>query len=674
MAERRILKQSFAPVLGFQRQVPNTLLDIRACSDCRNMRFVDGVAETAPGEVTFGNNLPLLGTSVMLIHQYTEDDGSDHLLAYTTKYVYRYFTDTWHVDMGDIINDAESNWTATSNVTSALDAVDFKRDSNSVKLTIDAAFTTGLAASFNFTALDVTADTYLHFWVKSDIATAAGDIQLGISEQNTGAEGATWARYNIPALTAGTWKEVEIDLGAPDNSDGGSYPGDLNALLSVYLFVAVDKGAQIVRLDDIRAILRFTGDEDNIWDASFEDNELISTNFSDKIIRKVQDAVHIVLVGATDYRAKLTRSFKERLNLYHTRESAVDFPRRVRWARKIRTNATTDWDGTDLSGFVDIADARSIIVAAELFGDNQVVIFHEDEISIQEHLGGAGVYGFTTPVHRVGLSAQRAVINLGDELIFLSFDDVLSYRGGKQIDSVAEAVRREIFRTIDSANIGRSFMIYVEETREIELYVPVDNAIPDTVWRYHIDDKSWAFGKRDGTGFGLYQTTGSLTIGELTGTIGNLNFKFGDRVLGTTSPITLIGQSDGNIFKHDATGVNVNGAAQDIRWDSKDIVAHNTVDLATGEIVDYTRVFKEWSEVTFEATGTEVAIYYSIDFGLTWVLIDTITLSSSFDTYTRHFSTISRAIRIRFRENTVDKAFDMRFWEIGFYPRGRLAA
>src|SRR3990167_5597055 len=79
------------------------------------------------------------------------------------------------------IHDATTEWNeaaAPANVTRAVDTKDYKKSSASNKFTIAGAFTTGLVSSKAISSLDLSGYDYVEFWVKSTIATVAGDFTI----------------------------------------------------------------------------------------------------------------------------------------------------------------------------------------------------------------------------------------------------------------------------------------------------------------------------------------------------------------------------------------------------------------------------------------------------------------------------------------------------------------
>ena len=136
---------------------------------------------------------------------------------------------------------AESLWATSTNVTTIRDSVDKKESSWSAEIGIAAAATTGLMASRDLSAtVDLSSNDSVSVWLKSDVATDANDLQITLDD--TAACASSLEDINVPALTAGTWQRVVVAIA--DNSD-------MTAIKCVGLRVAVDKGAQVVNLDDI---------------------------------------------------------------------------------------------------------------------------------------------------------------------------------------------------------------------------------------------------------------------------------------------------------------------------------------------------------------------------------------------------------------------------------------
>jgi len=173
---RIITQPIYSPTLGLDDRIASTMKNVRAAEKITNFRIANGEIRKDWGYVTYGSNQPLLGTSCSLsVYREYNSTLTPHCL--TSKYIYEYETasDRWNVvGRGTLLDNCEDAWDAAANVICDV-STDEKRGANSASIAIAAAFGTGLAADEDISASDVTDDTYLHFWIKSNIATAAGD-------------------------------------------------------------------------------------------------------------------------------------------------------------------------------------------------------------------------------------------------------------------------------------------------------------------------------------------------------------------------------------------------------------------------------------------------------------------------------------------------------------------
>ncbi len=149
----------------------------------------------------------------------------------------------WVYGNGMNIDTCDVNWTAGSNVTSALDTSTYWLGSASVKLTVASAASAGQVLGYHdFSAIDLSGSSYIGLIVQSSVATNPGDLQLLID--NTSGCVSPVKSYDLPALAAGTATIVVISL---DSMSGAS------AIISVGIKMVVDKGAFTLNVDGIIA-------------------------------------------------------------------------------------------------------------------------------------------------------------------------------------------------------------------------------------------------------------------------------------------------------------------------------------------------------------------------------------------------------------------------------------
>ena len=151
-----------------------------------------------------------------------------------------------------VIHLATSAWTAGSNTTASQDTKDYKRGPGSAKLVVAAAAAVGTVIGTKaITSLNVSGYTHAEFWIKSTVATAAGDLQLLLDD--TASAVSPIETLSVPALVANVWTFVRVALATPALD---------TAIISVGLKYTVDIGAVTIWLNDIQA----THSDNEVWE------------------------------------------------------------------------------------------------------------------------------------------------------------------------------------------------------------------------------------------------------------------------------------------------------------------------------------------------------------------------------------------------------------------------
>ena len=127
--------------------------------------------------------------------------------------------------------------------TQSLDTKDKKQGTQSLKMVIAAGASAGDFVTDSITSKDLSQYDYIEMWVKSTVATSAGNLKLLLDD--TASCGSPLETLSIPALSANTWTFVRMALSNP-NTD--------TAIISVGLEYDSDLGACTVWIDDISAV------------------------------------------------------------------------------------------------------------------------------------------------------------------------------------------------------------------------------------------------------------------------------------------------------------------------------------------------------------------------------------------------------------------------------------
>ena len=133
--------------------------------------------------------------------------------------------------------------TVDSDFTVSVDTEDYKRGSASNKFVIAAGASAGDIATDSITSVNLAKYDYIEFWIKSTVATSAGNLKILLDD--TASCASPIETLNVPALTANTWKYCRVALSNPHTD---------TAIISVGLEYDSDLGACTVHLDDIKAV------------------------------------------------------------------------------------------------------------------------------------------------------------------------------------------------------------------------------------------------------------------------------------------------------------------------------------------------------------------------------------------------------------------------------------
>jgi hypothetical protein len=136
-----------------------------------------------------------------------------------------------------------------SDFTQSLDTKDRKQGSQSLKMVIASGASAGDLVSDSITSKNISGYDTIEMWVKSTIATSAGNLKLLLDD--TASCVSPLETLSIPALSADTWTFVRMSLANPDTD---------TAIISVGLEYDVDIDAVTVWVDDIVAVANDTAE------------------------------------------------------------------------------------------------------------------------------------------------------------------------------------------------------------------------------------------------------------------------------------------------------------------------------------------------------------------------------------------------------------------------------
>jgi hypothetical protein len=133
-------------------------------------------------------------------------------------------------------------WTAVTNVTTTANQAGKLGATSASNIAVAAAFTTGKIAHFPLAAVqNLSGSQQLSFWIKTDVAVAAGVLRMDTCSDTTG--NTVVDSITLPALAAGVWQALTLNKAA-----------NLGATINAIRLHAIsDPGTVTITIDDVIA-------------------------------------------------------------------------------------------------------------------------------------------------------------------------------------------------------------------------------------------------------------------------------------------------------------------------------------------------------------------------------------------------------------------------------------
>ena len=273
----------------------------------------------------------------------------------------------------------------------------------------------------------------------------------------------------------------------------------------------------------------------------------------------------------TSVRAKTLLYFKNFLILGGTVENGNPRPQRVRWSC---LGDITRWKNVEndinqqQAGWGDLTDDVSWVLAMRPLAD-YVVVYKERAIQLLNYVGGDSVWNKWPALIGTGLLSTKAIVDLGDEHIFVGNDNIYSFNGREPIIA-GDDCAKEFFRILDPDKYELITGFYVEETPELWFtFVSTSSAdgYPGRAIAYNTDTKAWSWRDMPMTAYGYYNSRQEGTWDEDEDPWDSDDNEWDSSVNLANAPINLCGDAAGNIYE--LTGNTFNGAAIDSFLTSK---------------------------------------------------------------------------------------------------------
>ena len=174
--------------------------------------------------------------------------------------------------------------TEDAEFTQALDTKDKKQGTQSLKITLSVNAEQDDVIADSITSVNLSGYDTVEMWVKSTVATSAGNLKLHLDSatitEATADASLTDEALSIPALSADTWTFVRMSLDNPESD---------TAIVSIALEQDADLGACTVWLDDISVVKNDTAEwvkiPRNLWRVDKEAKDVVFDSYMHGVAR-----------------------------------------------------------------------------------------------------------------------------------------------------------------------------------------------------------------------------------------------------------------------------------------------------------------------------------------------------------------------------------------------------
>lgn len=264
--------------------------------------------------------------------------------------------------------------------------------------------------------------------------------------------------------------------------------------------------------------------------------------------------------SVTSVRCQTLLYFQNFLLLGHTTENGNARPQRIRWSC---LGDITAWENVDgditkqEAGYGDLTDDVSFLLALRPLGA-YVVAYKERAIQLLNYVGGDTIWNKWPAIIGTGLLSTKAIVDLGDEHIFVGNDNIYSFNG-RDPAIAGDDIAKEFFRILDPDKYELLNSFFVEEVPELWfVFASTTSATgyPDKAIVYNTDTKAWSLRDMPMTAFGYYNLVDEGTWDTDEDTWDSDDTEWDSSVNLANAPINLCGDSGGNIFILDGNSFN----------------------------------------------------------------------------------------------------------------------
>jgi hypothetical protein len=201
------------------------------------------------------------------------------------------------------------------------------------------------------------------------------------------------------------------------------------------------------------------------------------------------DALTGALVAGNwaSYCPRIILPYKFRLLGFGEYKAGIVTPLRMRYSDLGAYNTTS------AGYFIDWIDGDGIEIVGAIPLGPYIAMFKDKSAGLLDWIGGSSIFSYSVQLATIGLLAQRAVVNVGGRLFFMSHDNIYSWDGGREPVPVGDPIK-DLWLADMSPDLAKaSFAMYVASKNQVYFFYLVGTAesYVTKYFMYDIQYKSW---------------------------------------------------------------------------------------------------------------------------------------------------------------------------------------
>lgn len=194
---------------------------------------------------------------------------------------------------------------------------------------------------------------------------------------------------------------------------------------------------------------------------------------------------------------KSLRSFKNQLVALNVTDGGTDYPFMVWWSSLADPGSVpASWVYNDPAvdgGRFDLAEGQDAIVDGLGLRDS-LMIYRESSVYRLDYVGGAFINQSNKVLGTSGAMNRNCIVELDGFHLLLTNQDVVTHDGLTASSALDKQTRRTLFRSIDSQNFDRSFVVKNPFMNEVMICYPQAGSVnPDMALVYNYVDRTTSF-------------------------------------------------------------------------------------------------------------------------------------------------------------------------------------